>query len=131
MLFANFDFRINARKLLHIKRFLKRLNGASKCDGRDICCLLATVRQSRTGLDLAQDPHYFKRDSRRLVKGTLPDYGLNVSVAPRYNFFSPRPRVVFFHLFLRGSRAAFFFGRENHINSGARCERMYCEKRNA
>jgi hypothetical protein len=88
------------------------------------------VRQSRAGLGLAKDSGFFKRDSRRLVKGTLPDCELKARAAPRYNFFSPRPRVVFFHLFLRGFRAAFFFVRENHLNHEMPRERMYCEKSN-
>ena len=73
------------------------------------------MRKTRAGAGLARIQQFFKRDSCRLVKGTVPDHGLNTRTERRYNFFSPRPRVVFFHLFLRGSRAAFFLPAENHF----------------
>ncbi|WP_143189232.1 hypothetical protein [Paraburkholderia lycopersici] len=78
-----------------------------------IRCVLATVRQIRAEIAIARMSVFFKYDSRCFVEGTVPDPGLNSSVTRRYNFFSPRPRVVFFHLFLRGSRAAFFFTKIN------------------
>jgi hypothetical protein len=74
------------------------------------------VRQSRAGIELARIPQIFKHDSRHFVKGTVPGCELNNCAAQRYNFISPRPRVVFFHLFLRGSRAAFFLPVKSHFN---------------
>jgi hypothetical protein len=123
MPFKDFDFGINACKSLHIKGFFKCLTAVAKYDTAKICCAPATVRQSRAGIDLARIHRVFKCDYRRFVKGTVPAYELNSCAAQRYNFFSPRPRVVFFHLFLRGSRAAFFLPIKNHFNSACKAER--------
>ncbi len=50
----------------------------------------------------------FAFDLTRLLKGCLPVRGLGGFTLWRYNLLAPRPRVVYFHLSLRGLRAAFF-----------------------